>query len=201
MSDLYILSIINEQIKQIVRISDTVYLVALNAMFQARKAKGRAAGFATITTEFRRFSRDMDLAMTRLKKLVDKLIMVLAGYLKRKKIFDLLSSANCKRVSNGKNQPCAEQSMNMIRRELQDAGAQFGAELAKIRRLCEVGESLSVLAKVEANAAGEFTDALMPVVTQVGQSVEKLMTGVNQANSRFFELSFNSSSDALARAS
>ena len=61
---------INEEIKRVVGVSFKINIMALNAIFLAKRAGTAARGFGVLSNEFRTFSQDLKNGMDKLTGLV-----------------------------------------------------------------------------------------------------------------------------------
>lgn len=78
MSELQIISKMNEDIKHVQRIAEDISLIAVNAMLVARQAGDRAVGFGVVTRELRITSDRMAASMLGLSKLIYQLVVTTA---------------------------------------------------------------------------------------------------------------------------
>jgi len=178
MNDLQTIVQINEKVKRVVSLSDSIFIVALNAMFQARRAK--ALGFNTVTSELRNFSAEVAQAMQGLKNSIEYQIEFIARY-KHKQHFSQLVERVKEESSSERNlcfvkqmQISLEYSTNDMFERFTECYREFNQSFEKAQRACETGHSLFIHAKVEAQSTGVFVQHLLPVVEQIEKSVTTL---------------------------
>lgn len=194
MNDLQTIVRMNEKVKQVVSLSDSIFIVALNAMFQARRAK--ALGFNTVTSELRKFSTEVAQAMQGLKNSIEYQIEFITRY-KHKQHFSQL-------VGRVKDETSSERSLYFVKQmqlsleystdelfeRFTECYREFNQSFEKAQRACETGHSLFIHAKVEAQSSGLFIQQLLPVVEQIEKSVIRLTELLGQIKTLNNELSF-----------
>lgn len=178
---------INETIKDIVRISRQVNLAALNAMFLSRKGGSRTVGFASVTTEMRKFSHGLDNQMQRLADSLNQLIYALSLCKKAEHTQALMHIAleqsrqflhdEVHLSINLRN----EQKIMKIMHLVDEASLSVFKELEKSSTICSVGENLAVLAKIESQSGGEYESGLMNVANTIENIIEKINLNLQQA--------------------
>jgi hypothetical protein len=161
---------VNENIKQIVRTSDKVYMIALNAMFMSRKTKVGVSGFSAVTSELRSFSGKLNKHMSKLKIRIGLLVDQVARVSKLKKRRLLLEAAISRSgIHSHRKLNCIES--DSLDLDLDIAVSQFLNELNKALTLIGVGQNLVVLAKVEANGAGELSHELTDIANSMDDTI------------------------------
>jgi len=102
-SALRIIMNLRQSVKNITHHANKVYLTALNAMFMARRISSRTIAYTRVTTELRRFSRQMDVHMKELSTLCSKITYQIADHNKKTKLAKKITLAlQMTRVSNSK---------------------------------------------------------------------------------------------------
>ena len=198
MSDLQTIVRMNEKVKLIVGLSDSVFIVALNAMFQARRAK--ALGFNTVTSELRKFSAEVAQAMQGLKNSIEYQIEFITRHQHKQHFLQLVDRIKDESSSERslhfvkKMQRSLEYSTDDMYERFSECYREFNQSFEKAQRACETGHSLFIHAKVEAQSAGVFVQQLLPVVEQIEKSVISLTELLGQIRALNNELSFISSS-------
>ena len=199
MSDLQTIVRINEKVKQVVSLSDSIFIVALNAMFQARRAK--ALGFNTVTSELRKFSADVAQAMQGLKNSIEYQIEFITRH-QHKQHFSHLVGRIAEESSSDRSlhfvkqmQTSLEYSTDDMFERFTECYKEFNQSFEKAQRACETGHSLFIHAKVEAQSTGAFAQQLLPVVEQIEKSVSSLSELLGQIKTLNNDLSFISATD------
>lgn len=73
-TDLLSIVRINEEIKRVVKVSFKINIMALNAIFLAKRAGTAALGFGVLSNELRVFSQDLRDCMDALTKLIHECV-------------------------------------------------------------------------------------------------------------------------------
>lgn len=160
---------INEQIKQVVAVAFKINLMAMNAIFLAKRAGPAALGFGVLSNELRRFASDLQQQMNVLRDATSGSVASVTTLVKQTRLNRILERA---------------------RRESQDGGRQLLEDLQRARaagllaegetrlatlnrrltqmiadtvQLVELGSVLARSAKIEAAYGGGFAPSLMQV--------------------------------------
>ncbi len=176
-SDINNIITVNESVKQVVGISRKVYLIALNAMFMARKTDGMASGFGSVTTELRGFSDRLERQMQSLAEGIYQLVQLLAQLLKQQRYRGYLEQ-----TSKNIDDPLLNQQFDEVlarhnsylKQTADDFEVQKSrvlCDLEKASKLCDMGDNLAVLAKIESVGTGSLSAALKQVSEQIELTV------------------------------
>jgi len=178
---------INELIKSIVNISRQVNLAALNAMFVSRRGGERTLGFATVTTEMRKFSHGLDRQMQRLANSLTELILVLSQCKKAEHTAKLMHKALEQSVSvlgievRREIEARLGSKLRKISTDIEQTAHQVFVQLEKSETICNVGQTLAVLAKIEAQSGGEYEQSLMNVSNSIETIINNIETNLKLA--------------------
>lgn len=179
--------VVNDSIRKIVTISRKVYIIALNAMFMARKTDGMASGFGSVTTELREFSDRLDGHMKGLSVGAYELLVQVAKQLKRSRDYRYFSRTRSE-LSMGINIDIVDDVLEYqasqlegIRHDFDVKRNQVRADLEKAKKLCDTGENLAVLAKIESVGAGGLSESLMQVAEQIGSTINEIQSVLREA--------------------
>lgn len=181
---------INEEIKHVVAVAFRINIMALNAIFLAKRAGSAALGFGVLSNELRVFSNDLRESMMALTRLihaaVSEVSIVLQGARQKELIrttAEILPDASLlQHVLDRHQLRHAEHAerIDSLRRQLWLA-------VEDAARLVELGGILAKSAKIEAAYGGSFAVSLGQVsgefdgvVGEIRQSLDKLR------HSRFF---------------
>lgn len=167
---------INEEIKRVVGVSLKINIMALNAIFLAKRAGTAARGFAVLSNEFRNFSQDLRTSMTVLTGLVYGCVNEVSVMLQDLRFTRLLQEA-------GRQAPQAALAGILQRREEKNAGHR--ENLGKLRgqlkrafeeafQMVELGGVLAKSAKIEAAYGQGFAVPLAQVSGEFDQIVEEI---------------------------
>jgi hypothetical protein len=170
-SDLRRIVRINEEIKTIVATAFRINLMALNAIFLAKRAGQAALGFGVLSNELRGFAVALGDNMNELRRMTFSSVVAVTAMVKRARLERILECTD--RQSDGKAQAllatrntpatnrrgCDADDMKTIQRELQQ-------RLDDTARLIELGAILARSAKIEAAYGGTFSAPLTQVSTE-----------------------------------
>jgi len=170
---------INEQIKDILRISNEINLAAINAMLIANKISKGKSGFGVVSSELRIFSTQLSEAMQVLLGYVTVLVQEMAGQIRLNKVLQLQQAACAGSqqaaclggVVQSKLDGLAER--DTARKQHHD---KLVAAVTRAKRLCVMGLSLSYSAKIEA----VYGESQAGALKQVSEGVEHAISAILQ---------------------
>lgn len=170
---------INEQIKEILRVSNEINLAAINAMLIANKIGKGKSGFGVVSSELRIFSAQLSETMQVLLGYVSALVHEMAGMIRLSKVLQLQQAA----CDGSQHAACLNGVVQRKRDELaqhETARKQHRAKLvvavSRATKLCVMGLSLSYSAKIEAVYGASQAGALK----QVSEGVERSISAILQ---------------------
>lgn len=181
---------INEEIKAVVGVAFKINIMALNAIFLAKRAGTAALGFGVLSNELRVFSQDLRTCMGGLSGLIHRCVNEVSVVLQDVRHTKLLREAVA-----GTSRP--ELGLALKRREL--ANGEHQARLASLRRqlqraledafqLVELGGVLAKSAKIEAAYGQGFAGALAQVSGEFDGIVEEIRNSLQALQrSEFFK--------------
>lgn len=167
---------INEEIKAVVGVAFRINIMALNAIFLAKRAGTAALGFGVLSNELRAFSQDLRSCMGALTVLIHRCVtevsVVLQGIRKTRLLREAVSSSALSNLNQV-----------VVRRERENLKHQEG--LAALRRqllralddafqLVELGGVLAKSAKIEAAYGQSFAGSLAQVSGEFDGVVEEI---------------------------
>lgn len=167
---------INEEIKRVVGVSVKINIMALNAIFLAKRAGTAARGFGVLSNEFRVFSQDLRSCMEKLTALVYGCVNEVSVMLQDLRFTRLLQEA-------GKLAPQSALSAILQRREVKDVAHR--EQLDSLRRqlkwaledafqMVELGGVLAKSAKIEAAYGQAFALPLAQVSGEFDKIIEEI---------------------------
>ena len=181
---------INEQIKAVVAVAFKINIMALNAIFLAKRAGSAALGFGVLSNELRVFSRDLRTQMESLRQLIHGSVIEVSRLLQHSRYSRLLEAGA--RLAGG-NARLAE----VLARRDKEAAVRL-ERLAKLRRelklaledafqLVELGGVLAKSAKIEAAYGQSFAASLAQVSGEFDGIVEEIRVSLETLKkSNFF---------------
>lgn len=177
------MAVANEHVKEVLRISAEVNLVALNAMLAAHSAGEGSRGFGVVSSELRALSRSLDREMLRLVETFSGVVRGTAMLQKQRHILRLLHAAN-------RGRRASERLDGLLRRkggELQEADRAIRSrreyvhnQVERTLRLCETGHALARSAKIEAVYGGAMAATLRQVADQIEAAVGQILAALKQ---------------------
>ena len=188
---------INEEIKSVVSTAFKINLMAMNAIFLAKRAGQSALGFGVLSNELRRFASDLQQQMAALREATYGSVATVTALLKQSRISRLLERARIEAQGEGK-----ALIQNLANRRDESTLAQSDEQMAALNRrlshmiadtaqLVELGSVLARSAKIEAAYGGAFSVSLM----QVSSDFE---TTIGDIQRSFENLTKNQSEDFAA---
>lgn len=171
---------INEEIKAVVRVSLRINIMALNAIFLAKRAGTAALGFGVLSNELRVFSQDLRSSMGALGELIHRCVTEVSVVLQDIRHLRLLEAA-------AGTSPVPALAAVVRRREA--LGAEHRERLAGLRRqlqraledafqLVELGGVLAKSAKIEAAYGQSFALPLAQVSGEFDGVVEEIRSSL-----------------------
>ncbi len=188
---------INEEIKIDVATAFKINLMAMNAIFLAKRAGQSALGFGVLSNELRRFASDLQQQMAGLREATYGSVATVTAMLKQSRISRLLERARTEAQGEGK-----DLIQSLANRRDESTLAQSDEQMALLNRrlshmiadtaqLVELGSVLARSAKIEAAYGGAFSVSLM----QVSSDFE---TTIGDIQRSFENLTKNQSEDFAA---
>ncbi|RIX45206.1 MAG: chemotaxis protein [Rhodocyclales bacterium GT-UBC] len=167
---------INEEIKRVVGVSFKINIMALNAIFLAKRAGTAARGFGVLSNELRVFSQDLRTSMEALTGLIYGCVNAVSVGLQDMRYARLLDEASAL---------ASDASVLAVLRRRQAQNAVHAATLSSLRgklkraledafQLVELGGVLAKSAKIEAAYGQAFAGALAQVSGEFDHVVEEI---------------------------
>lgn len=176
---------VNEEIKSIVATAFKINLMALNAIFLAKRAGHAARGFGVLSNELRRFAQDLTREMTLLREMTANSVSTVTGVVQQKRLNRILGEAIrcCPKPVAGEElvQRRGQELLGDRQGRLSALDKRLRRSLEDTSQLVELGGVLARSAKIEAAYGGNFSASLMQVSSDFGdvisliqQSLERL---------------------------
>jgi methyl-accepting chemotaxis protein len=177
---------INEEIKSVVATAFKINLMAMNAIFLAKRAGQAALGFSVLSNELRRFATDLQQQMEVLREMTHGSVASVTALVKTERL---------NRVVDRMRNEVTGQARAMIDRYLrnrqttsfvlhQEAIAtqnrRLGQTIADTAQLVELGSVLARSAKIEAAYGGSFSAALMQVSSDFEHTIAEIHRSLEQ---------------------
>jgi hypothetical protein len=168
---------INEEIKSVVAKAFKINLMAMNAIFLAKRAGQSALGFGVLSNELRRFATDLQQQMAALREATYGSVSTVTTLVKQSRISRLLERAQIEAQGEGKKliqQLVRSRDESTLARSIEQMAAlnrRLSHMIADTTQLVELGSVLARSAKIEAAYGGGFSTSLM----QVSSDFEKII--------------------------
>lgn len=167
---------INEEIKRVVGVAFKINIMALNAIFLAKRAGTAALGFGVLSNELRAFSQDLRNSMQALTGLIHACVNEVSQVLQDVRHTRLLQEA-----AKLAPQAAVSGALNRRLRENEEHAASLSARRRKLKRaledafqLVELGGVLAKSAKIEAAYGQGFAGPLAQVSGEFDSIVEEI---------------------------
>ncbi|HMV21066.1 MAG TPA: chemotaxis protein [Rhodocyclaceae bacterium] len=171
---------INEEIKSIVATAFKINLMAMNAIFLAKRAGQSALGFGVLSNELRRFAQDLQRQMETLRDTTFGSTGTVTALLKQSRLMGVLERTRneCGPAGRGivdehirHRHSADEQERRMQIAALERRLSQMIADTTQI---VELGSVLARSAKIEAAYGGAFGQSLMQVSSDFEETIAEI---------------------------
>lgn len=160
---------INEEIKTVVKTAYRINLMAMNAIFLAKRAGQSALGFGVLSNELRRFATELEQQMIALGQATGGSVATVTAMVKEARIVRMLE--HTRKESSGRAREVIDEFLRRRQdtclSERQDQVAALNRSLGMMiettSRLVEMGGVLARSAKIEAAYGGGFSQSLKQV--------------------------------------
>lgn len=176
---------INEEIKKVVTTAFKINLMAMNAIFLAKRAGQSALGFGVLSNELRRFAMDLQRQMETLRTATTDSVAVVTGLVKQTRVERIFQRTLA--VSKGQGRRMVEACLRA--RNDRYSSDESGGVTALNRRLSqmisdtaqlvELGSVLARSAKIEAAYGGTFSTSLMQVSSDFEQTISDIQKSLD----------------------
>lgn len=171
---------VSEEIRGVVAIAFKINLMAMNAIFLAKRAGQAALGFGVLSNELRRFATDLQKQMTLLRDMTCDSVATITAQVKQVRLNHLLERT--RQESSGTGRRLVEESLRQrhglafTRRREQVAALdrRLTQMIADTAQLVELGSVLARSAKIEAAYGGPFAAALMQVSSDFERTIGEI---------------------------
>jgi len=184
---------INEEIKRVVAAAFTINLMAMNAIFLAKRAGTAALGFGVLSNELRRFAIDLQQQMSTLSEMTYSSVNTVTALLKQARLNRVLEIT--RGASNGVGKKLVEQVLQMRletvlaeRQEQSDAvNRRLTQMISDTVQLVELGSVLARSAKIEAAYGGGLSVPLTQVSSDFEQSISEIQVSLEKLTKHHLE--------------
>ena len=184
---------INEEIKSVVATAFKINLMAMNAIFLAKRAGQSALGFGVLSNELRRFAMDLQQQMGALREMTYGSVATVTALVKQSRLNRLLERTLAN--STGEGKIFVER---FIRTRHTDALAKRQDQITALNRrlsqmiadtaqLVELGSVLARSAKIEAAYGGSFSASLMQVSSDFEHTIGEIQRSLETLTKHQFQ--------------
>lgn len=170
---------INEEIKQVVRISTGINLTAVNAMLVAKRAGERSRGYGVVSGELRNFSSKLEANMAGTTAMVCGMVRDVAFLLDQRRSLRQMDRAvgMSERTAGllGDAMGRKARTVAETRMKLQGLGNTLARQVDGSMRLCRTGSTLARSARIEAVYGGDMAATLEQVSREVEDRMAELL--------------------------
>jgi len=183
---------INEEIKSVVATAFKINLMAMNAIFLAKRAGQNALGFGVLSNELRRFATDLQQQMTVLREMTYGSVTTVTGMLKQTQLNRVLERARAEAVGEGRkliDDFLRDHAEAMLRHEerIVALNRRLTQMIADTAQLVELGSVLARSAKIEAAYGGAFSSSLMQVSSDFEQTIGEIQRSLENLTKHQFQ--------------
>ncbi len=171
---------INEEIKSVVATAFKINLMAMNAIFLAKRAGQSALGFGVLSNELRRFATDLQQQMTVLRETTYGSVSTVTAQVKQSRVTRLLEKtrsdargegrAGIDRLLRSRHEAALTDSSDKI----SALNRRLSQMIADTTQLVELGSVLARSAKIEAAYGGGFSASLMQVSSDFEDTIGEI---------------------------
>lgn len=180
---------INEEIKRVVSVAFKINIMALNAIFLAKRAGNSALGFGVLSNELRVFSKDLREGMLSLNSQIHELVSEVSLSLQDSRNDKLLAETGKSRSFPALAEVLGRRAARHAERDERIAVQRRRLRIAvdDAARLVELGGVLAKSAKIEAAYGAGFASSLGQVSGEFDGVVEEIRSSLdNLRRSSFF---------------
>lgn len=171
---------INEEIKSVVATAFKINLMAMNAIFLAKRAGQTALGFGVLSNELRRFAMDLQKQMTALREMTYGSVATVTALVKQARLNRVLERA--RKESSGLGRSIIDEFMRSRhgqvyarhREQIAALNRRLSQMIADTAQLVELGSVLARSAKIEAAYGGPFSTSLMQVSSDFERTIGEI---------------------------
>lgn len=171
---------INEEIKTVVKTAYRINLMAMNAIFLAKRAGQSALGFGVLSNELRRFATDLEQQMLALGQATGGSVSTVTAMVKEARAIKVLERARAQCEGAGR-----DIIDDLLRRRSATTFSDRRDQVAALNRnlammiestasLVEMGGVLARSAKIEAAYGGSFSQSLKQVSSDFEGTISEI---------------------------
>lgn len=175
---------VQEEIKVIVAMAESVSLTATNALLVAKRAGKSSVGFSVVARELRRFAENLGSAMSALSLRIYGLVGAVASKMQRVRQMGKLCAA-C--TGGAQGQRWIAEACGRSRGDLEAHVERLGvleravsAALAQAEKQCVMGMAVGRAARIEAAYGGAHEAVLRQISAEVEESISGILSRIRR---------------------
>jgi methyl-accepting chemotaxis protein len=170
----------NEEIKSVVAAAFKINLMAMNAIFLAKRAGQTALGFGVLSNELRRFAMDLQKQMNLLREMTYGSVSTITALVKQARLNRVLERT--RNEADGMGRKLIDEFLRSRhglafayhREQIAALNRRLAQMIADTAQLVELGSVLARSAKIEAAYGGPFSAALMQVSSDFERAIGEI---------------------------
>ena len=184
---------INEEIKRVIAAAFTINLMAMNAIFLAKRAGTAALGFGVLSNELRRFAIDLQQQMSMLSEMTYSSVNTVTALLKQARLNRVMEVTLNDSAGSGKVllEKILHGRLETTLAERQEQSDGVNRRLTQMItdtvQLVELGSVLARSAKIEAAYGGGLSVSLTQVSTDFEQSISEIQRSLEKLTKHHLE--------------
>lgn len=184
---------INEEIKSVIATAFTINLMAMNAIFLAKRAGTAALGFGVLSNELRRFAIDLQKQMAHLSEMTYDSVSTVTALLKQARLNHMLEStlSVCSGLGKSLLEDALQTRLNGALADRQEQSDAVNRRLSQMItdtvQLVELGSVLARSAKIEAAYGGNLSVPLTQVSSDFEQSISEIQRSLEKLTKHHLE--------------
>ncbi len=187
---------INEEIKSVVATAFKINLMAMNAIFLAKRAGQSALGFGVLSNELRTFALELQQQMATLREMTYGSVATVTALVKQSRVNRLLERTRSD--STGQGRTIVEHflrtrhldALNTRQEQIAALNRRLSQMIADTAQLVELGSVLARSAKIEAAYGGGFSGSLMQVSSDFEQTIGQIQRSLETLTKHQLQESF-----------
>lgn len=184
---------INEEIKSVVAAAFKINLMAMNAIFLAKRAGQSALGFGVLSNELRSFALQLQQQMGTLREVTYGSVAIVTALVKQARVNRLLEQTRAH--STGEGRALVEHFLRTrhaddLSRRQDQIGAlnrRLTQMISDTTQLVELGSVLARSAKIEAAYGGGFSAPLMQVSSDFEKTIDHIQHSLESLTKHQFQ--------------
>lgn len=176
----------NEEIKRVVATASRINLMAMNAIFLAKRAGQTALGFGVLSNELRSFALELQKQMTLLREMTYGGVATITALVKQARLNSVLERT--RKESSGIGRSLIDEFMRSRhvlvyaghREQISALNRRLSQMIADTTQLAELGSVLARSAKIEAAYGGTFSAALMQVSSDFERTIGEIQRSLER---------------------